>query len=113
MFRGNWRGGSGGGGGTSADLVWATVSSGTFTFTGTTNAVTCDVSSTAITVQLPLASSFTGKIYTIKHVSGPILTNPITITSSGGTIDGLTTIVVSQTKSTTRVSSDGTGWQII
>ena len=113
MFRGNWRSASGGGGGGTSDLVWATATAGTFTFTGTTNAVKCDVSSTAITVQLPLASSFAGKIYTIKHTLGPILTNPITITSSGGSIDGLATIVVSQTKSTTRICSDGTDWQII
>jgi hypothetical protein len=112
MFRGGWRGGGGGGGG-SADLVWATATTTTFSFTGTTNAVACDVSSNAMTVQLAAASTKTGKIFTIKHSAGPIATNPVTISSAGGTIDGLSTVVVGQSLSTTRVSSDGTNWQII
>tara|TARA_R100000329_G_scaffold95303_3_gene79260 strand:- start:95 stop:772 length:678 start_codon:yes stop_codon:yes gene_type:complete len=105
--------GSGGSGGT-ADLVWGTHSSAAkFTFTGSTNAVSCDVSSNAIEVELPQASSKSGKIYTIKHSAGPIATNSITISSAGGTVDGLATVVVSQNLSSTRASSDGTNWFII
>ncbi len=115
MFRGNWRGtsGGGGGGGGSTEDVWAShSSSSTFTFTGTTNSVKCDVSSNPVTIQLPAASGNTGKVFRIKHYLGPIETNNITISSAGGTIDGLATIVVSQNKSNTRVSSDGANWII-
>ncbi len=117
MFRGNWRGssggGGGGGGGGTAELVWDATSTSSYTFSGSYNALKVDVTSNSVSVILPGASGYTGKVYTVKHVAGDISVYTISISSSSGTIDGLSSVTINQNLSTTRLSSDGTNWFII
>ena len=113
MFRGNWRGSGGGGGGGGTALVWDSTSAATYSFSGNTNSLKVDVSSNAVAVTLPAPGGVSGQIFTVKHSAGNIGSNPITISSSSGTIDGLASLVMNQNLSTTRVSSDGTNWVLI
>jgi glutaminase len=79
----------------------------------TNTGVKVDVTAGAVAVLLPAAAGVAGEIFTVKHAAGTIATNSITVTSSGGTIDGGASIIMLQTLSTTRVSSDGTNWLVI
>ena len=105
--------GSGGSG--SADLSWVNVnnSQSPFTVWGSANAVDVDMSGGDVTIQLPSAASSTGKILTVKHSLGSVSTYTLKITSAGGTIDGQAEQTISQAKSSTRISSDGTHWKVI
>lgn len=115
MFRGSFRGGSGGGGGGGTDtLVWDTVTTpGTYTISGTTNAVEADVSAGSINVQLPAASAHGGKVFTVKHTAGNLASNALTLSSVSGNIDDAASYQIFQTLSSTRVASNGTRWNII
>ena len=115
MFKGSFRTSTGGGGGGSANLVWASVGSGQSPFTvwGNVNAVAVDLTNGNVTVRLPAAAAHTGEIFTVKHDAGSIAANTLTVSSAGGTIDGLATINILQTQSSTRLSSDGSNWKVI
>ena len=76
-------------------------------------AVDVDMSGGDVTIQLPSAASSTGKILTVKHSLGSVSTYTLKITSAGGTIDGQAEQTISQAKSSTRISSDGTHWKVI
>ena len=115
MFRGSFRAvSSGGGGGGSADLTWSSTSSTSFSFSGNTNAVRVDVSSNAVDVILPApGGSNSGKIFTIKHIAGDLNTNNLTVTPTSGSIDDAASVTMFQNKSSIRVSSDGSNWNVI
>lgn len=56
---------------------------------------------------LPDATTVTGRLYVVKAVGVTV-----TVTSDGGTIDGVATMIVDGTNSAT-FYSDGTNWHII
>lgn len=62
------------------------------------------------TQTLPSASTVSGRIYTIKNVASGSNT---TVASSGGTINGATTSILSYAYDSMMLQSDGTNWQII
>jgi hypothetical protein len=75
----------------------------TLLFTGTS----------AATVTLPDASTCGGRLYCIKNASATIPLPILTIaTTSSQTIDGNTTVLLSNSKATVSVVSDGANWQI-
>lgn len=90
--------------GTGQTLTTQTVN---YTATSTDSVILANGSS--ITVTLPAASSAgAGRTYSIKNIN----TTGLTIASNGGTIDGATTVAVSQWAARTLVS-DGSNWYII
>lgn len=72
--------------------------------------VTKDTSSGTASYVLPNAVGSTGKVITVKLISGG---NLLTITSSGGTIDGATSFKMFTTNDNVTFISDGTDWKII
>lgn len=118
MFRGSFRGSSGGGGGGGgADITWSSKSydGSAYAFAAGGNlGVYVNVSGGAVEVQLPSAAANSGKVYYVKHETGDLATNALTITSpTSGNVEGLTTLRIYQTQSTTKVSSNGTNWLIV
>ncbi len=84
----------------------------TTTLDGTYDTVLCNAGGGAITINLPPASSYTKKVYTIKKIDSS--GHAITIDGNGSeTIDGSTTQVISFQWSLIRIQSDGTAWYII
>lgn len=74
-----------------------------------TGVLLCDTDSGNITVNLPLASSYPGRMYRIKNTG----TGTVTVDGSGSdTIDGSLTATLSQNEAIT-IISDGTEWWII
>jgi hypothetical protein len=75
----------------------------TLVFTGTA----------ASTVTLPDATICAGRIYFIKNASATLPVPVLTVnTTSSQTIDGLTTLLLSQSYSSTIVVSNGTNWNV-
>lgn len=87
-------------------------------FTASTTAASTDqtllfTGTSAATVTLPDASTCTGRMYTIKNASATIPLPVLTIaTTSSQTIDGNATLLLSNSKATVSVVSDGVNWQI-
>jgi hypothetical protein len=78
----------------------------------TNSTVLCNATSGAITVNLPTASSTTGRIYVIKKIDSSA--NAVTIDGSGAeTIDGATTVSLSAQWNYRSIQSNGTSWFII
>lgn len=72
--------------------------------------VFCNMSTGALTLTLPAASSNNGRLITIK-ITVTSGSNNITVQSSGGTIEGSASFTVTgSTRATTRFVSDGSNW---
>lgn len=66
----------------------------------------------AFTATLPTAVAATGRVYTVKKTDSSA--NTVTIaTTSSQTIDGLSTLVLTQQWEYAQVISDGSNWQVI
>lgn len=87
------------------------------TVTGTTTAaedftILCDATSGGITINLPAASTVTGRIYNIKKIDNSV--NTVTIDpDSTETIDGAATNVISTQWTNIQFQSNGTNWFIL
>ena len=87
------------------------------TVTGTTTAaedftILCDATSGAITINLPAASTVTGRIYNVKKIDNSV--NTVTIDpNSTETIDGAATNVISTQWTNIQFQSNGTNWFIL
>jgi hypothetical protein len=84
-----------------------------YTLTGTDNTVLANTTGGAITVTLPSPASIPGRIYTIKKIGTGGLDNALTITPSGGTIDGGNSFVIYNDWTYVTLQTDGTNWYII
>lgn len=79
------------------------------TLDATHSIVICNNSGTAMTITLPTATTCTGRIYTIKKGTS---TTDITIaTTSSQTIDGASTLVLSDQYAAETLISNGTEWK--
>lgn len=85
-------------------------SGATVTITDADGLVLCDARSNDVTATLPSAVGRSGTEFTVKstNASG----GHVTVASSGGTIDGSSTYLMSYRESVV-VRSDGTNWQIV
>lgn len=83
--------------------------SGTYAVTGGTVFV-CDPSGGGFTFTLPEANQNTGRLIIVKHVGA---SGTITVASAGGTIDGETSVLVTQQWSAVHFVSDGSNWVIV
>lgn len=81
---------------------------GAYTATTSDSIITGDTTSAGFTVTLPTAASVTGRIYIIKKI---VAANTLTVgTTSGQTIDGVTTQALTAQWAVLRVASNGTNW---
>ena len=89
------------------------VSSSTINLTSaSTPTVLCNALSNPMTVNLPLASTCEGIMFTIKKLDASA--NAVTVQPSGSdNIDGLSTYVISQQFLTVSIQSDGSAWFIL
>lgn len=83
--------------------------SGTYAITGGTVFVS-DPSGGDFTITLPSASSNTGRLIVVKHVGA---TGVLTVNSASGTIDGETSLLITQQWSAVHFVSDGANWVIV
>lgn len=78
----------------------------------THHTILADATSGAITVNLPAASTATGRIYVVKKID--VSGNHITIDGNGTeTIDGGTTLVITTQNDGVNIQSNGTAWFVI
>ncbi|NIG56882.1 hypothetical protein [Chitinophaga sp. Cy-1792] len=82
------------------------------TLSATDNTVLVDATSASLTITLPAASGITGRIYTIKKIGGTI-DNSVTITPTGGTIEGGSNYIIYNNYTYVTVQTDGTNWYVI
>lgn len=81
------------------------------TLNATNSIVVCDNAGTAITLTLPAVSGCVGRIYTVKKGTS---TTDITIDANAAeTIDGATTMVLSDVKVAVTLINDGMEWKAI
>ena len=85
----------------------------TYTATESETVIPCDASSAAFTVTLPAASGLSGKRYVIKKTDADT-TKAVTVDGNASeTIDGATTVALTQQYQTAEIISDGTGWHSV
>lgn len=83
---------------------------GSYTLTDADSAVFVDSTSGANTQTLPTPVGRAGRVFVIKRVNdGPA----VTIATAAGTIDGATTVVMTNKGEYRAVQSDGTNWHVI
>ncbi|MBV7533860.1 hypothetical protein [Chitinophaga sp. sic0106] len=83
------------------------------TLAATDNTVLVNTSSGSITVTLPSPTSIRGRIYTIKKIGTGGIDNSLTITPTGGTIDGASTYVIYNDYTYVTLQTDGSNWYVI
>ncbi len=86
---------------------------GSTTLDATHNTVLGNTTGSAITITLPSPTNIAGRIYTIKKIGTGDLDNPLTITPTGGTIDGGTNFIIYNDYTFVTLQTDGTNWYII
>jgi hypothetical protein len=64
-----------------------------------------------VSVVLPV--SVTGKVFVIKDIDGDALTNPITVTATGSTIDGQANYILDVNYASITLVYNGTEWNVI
>ena len=82
------------------------------TLTSSDNTVLVDTTPGATTITLPAAANIIGRVYTIKKIAGGI-DKQLTITPSGGTIEGGANYVIYNDYTYVSVQTDGTNWYVI
>jgi len=95
------------------NLTYTNVATSPYIVLSTDDYLSVDASGSAITVQLPNAAPL-GKVYIIKDRTGSSVTNNITITTVGGSvnIDGATTFVMNTIYESIQVIGNGSTWEV-
>ncbi|SHM01614.1 hypothetical protein SAMN05444266_10682 [Chitinophaga jiangningensis] len=83
------------------------------TLAATDNTVLVNTTSGSITVTLPSPTGIRGRIYTIKKIGSGGIDNSLTISPTGGTIDGASTYVIYNDYTYVTLQTDGTNWYVI
>jgi hypothetical protein len=84
-----------------------------YTATGADNTILVNTSSISITLTLPAATNFAGRIYTIKKVGNGGIDKELTINPASGTIDGGSSYKIYNDWTYVTVQTDGSNWYII
>lgn len=84
-----------------------------YTAAATDNTILANTSAGAITITLPSPSAIKGRIYTIKKIGNGGIDNELTITPSGGTIDGGSSYVIYNDWTYVTLQTDGSNWYVI
>lgn len=77
------------------------------------NTILADATSSALTITLPSPSGIGGRIYTIKKIGSGGIDKELTITPSGGTIDGAGNYIIYNDWTFVTLQTDGTDWYVI
>ncbi|HEY0272478.1 MAG TPA: hypothetical protein VGC22_04785, partial [Chitinophaga sp.] len=80
--------------------------------TSSDNTVLVSTTSGAATITLPAAAGIIGRVYTIKKIAGGI-DNALTITPTGGSIEGGPNYIIYNDFTYVTVQTDGTNWYVI
>lgn len=80
---------------------------------GDDNTILANTNSGPIVLSLPDATSFAGRIYTIKKIGTGGIDNQLTINPSSGTIDGGTSYIIYNDWTYVTMQTDGSNWYII
>lgn len=84
-----------------------------YTVTSDDNTILANTTSGAITLTLPNASGFAGRIYTIKKIGSGGIDNQLNINPAAGTIDGGASYVIYNDWTYVTLQTDGSNWYII
>jgi hypothetical protein len=87
--------------------------SANYTATGADNTILANTTTGAIVLSLPDASSFAGRIYTIKKIGSGGIDNQLTINPAAGTIDGGSSYIIYNDWTYVTLQTDGSNWYII
>lgn len=91
-----------------------TTSTSNYLASNANDVILMDLTSGALSVTLPAASTATGKLITVKKIDGT--SNDITVQTNGGNIDGSATVTMSGSggaKTSAAFISDGSNWFIL
>jgi len=81
--------------------------------TAADNTVLADATGGAITITLPSPGTIAGRMYTIKKIGSGGIDKEVTITTSGGTIDGGSNYIIYNDWTFVTLQTDGTDWYVI
>ncbi|MEC5142889.1 hypothetical protein [Chitinophaga sp. 212800010-3] len=84
-----------------------------YTATAADNTILADATSGALTITLPAPGTIAGRMYTIKKIGTGGIDNQLTITASGGTIDGSANYIIYNDWTFVTLQTDGTNWFVI
>ncbi|WP_346319284.1 hypothetical protein [Chitinophaga sp. YIM B06452] len=90
-----------------------TKKSADYSATETDNTILADATGGAFTITLPPVTNISGRIYTIKKVGTGGIDNAVTITPTGGTIDGGANYIIYNDWTFVTLQTDGTNWYVI
>lgn len=77
------------------------------------NTVLADASGSALTITLPAPGTIAGRIYTIKKVGNGGIDKEVTISTTGGTIDGSSNYIIYNDWTFVTLQTDGSDWYVI
>jgi len=77
------------------------------------NTVLADATGGALTITLPAPGTIAGRMYTIKKIGSGGIDKEVTITTSGGTIDGNANYIIYNDWTFVTLQTDGTDWYVI
>jgi hypothetical protein len=84
-----------------------------YTATAADNTILADATSGALTITLPAPGTIAGRMYTVKKIGTGGIDNQLTITASGGTIDGSANYIIYNDWTFVTLQTDGTNWFVI
>ena len=77
------------------------------------NTVLADASGSALTITLPAPGTIAGRMYTIKKVGNGGIDKEVTISTTGGTIDGSSNYIIYNDWTFVTLQTDGSDWYVI
>ncbi|HVI45386.1 MAG TPA: hypothetical protein VM802_10965 [Chitinophaga sp.] len=77
------------------------------------NTILADATGGALTITLPGPGTIAGRMYTIKKIGSGGIDKEVTITTSGGTIDGSSNYIIYNDWTFVTLQTDGTDWYVI
>lgn len=84
-----------------------------YTVTAGDNTILADATGGALTITLPSPGAIAGRIYTIKKIGSGGIDKEVTISASGGTIDGSGNYIIYNDWTFVTLQTDGTDWYVI
>nr|WP_295869502.1 hypothetical protein [uncultured Chitinophaga sp.] len=84
-----------------------------YTVTASDNTILADATGGALTITLPSPGAIAGRMYTIKKIGSGGIDKEVTISTSGGTIDGSGNYIIYNDWTFVTLQTDGTDWYVI
>lgn len=84
-----------------------------YAVTASDNTILADATGGALTITLPAPGTIAGRIYTIKKTGSGGIDKEVTISTTGGTIDGSANYIIYNDWTFVTLQTDGTDWYVI